>query len=161
MSERRPLNGSEPDPIESMLLSLKPNAAALDREHACYLAGYAAAEARLDAAAPLPFGRRAAWPAAFGGMTTMAALFLMMLVGGGSDRITPHGTDSTTAQSPISRQVDPHRLSVASVHRDVRRVAEPAPVRPSQASSPADSSRRVAPLSAPLTPVSWRELREI
>ncbi|HEV3003234.1 MAG TPA: hypothetical protein VGX78_02190 [Pirellulales bacterium] len=64
--------------VEAMLSSLAPSTGKLDRDRLMFLAGEAAALARLPLArAPL---RRWAWPAAFSTMSAVAATLLALLV---------------------------------------------------------------------------------
>jgi hypothetical protein len=75
MSEEE-LNGELAE-IEAALASVGPRPSRLDRDRVMYLAGRAATFA---AASPPRVSSRWAWPAAFGAMTAVAAVLLLMVV---------------------------------------------------------------------------------
>lgn len=75
LKPEKPMSTDASRRFETQLAALTPRVAALDRDRLMFLAG----QASLPAARANQAGRRWAWPAAFSGMTALAASLLVML----------------------------------------------------------------------------------
>ncbi|HEX2475148.1 MAG TPA: hypothetical protein VHK01_10395 [Lacipirellulaceae bacterium] len=181
-SEERPMNESEDrtldqrshelpaelKALEARLAALAPRDDRLDRERLMFLAGRASVEGPIEADNPSPrvWLKTNAWPAAFTGMTAIAASLLVALVA------RPVVSEPTFVQ--VASDANVGSLNRPFVERDLSltgSVLSPSDARrgdietlvasaPLVASVDAPNSPRNEQDSATLTPAAWRQLIE-
>jgi hypothetical protein len=153
--------------LEASLASLAPRDDRLNRERLVFLAGRASVGGPIEAGGQNPRARleSAAWPAAFAGMTVLAATLLVMIVTRQvNEPQVVHYPDTETQASATRTLIATAKSSHSRVistgdarRHDIEQLLSVASV---AASSNAASPSLVEGDRAKLTPATWREVLE-